>query len=266
MPPLPPPSRVKLVVNVPASHVEATVEALHEAGAGRVGSYDHVVSTVPVTGRWRPLPGARPWAGTIGVVGSADEVRLETRCPVGHLDAALAAIRAVHPYEEPTIDVVPLLDVAAAEPDAATDAGRTTTRLWPPGTACTLVTLGADGAPHAVPVSAAQARPEDPGRVVFALALRRGSLARLRADRRAALAVLAADLALTLRGDVRVLEEAPAEAPRVALLELRVTARDDHRHPDTLLEAPVAWRWRSDEAAARDDAVHRAVARLLDRP
>ena len=260
----PDPTRVKLVVYVPASHVEAVVEALHGAGAGRLGSYDHCVSTAPVTGRWRPLPGARPWLGTVGAIESAAEVRLETRCPVEHVAAALAAVRAVHPYEEPTVDVVPLLDPPTTEPDPRPRPDEAEAELWPPGTAGTLVTLDHDGAPFAIPVSAARARAGDRDRVVFALALRRGSLVRLRRDGRAALSIVGSDVALTLRGRALILEEGPEEAPRVAVLELRVAARDDHRHPDTVLRGPVAWGWRTAEAAERDAAVHRALTRHLD--
>jgi hypothetical protein len=160
------------------------------------------------------------------------------------------------------IDVVPLLDppVTAATPAGPPADG---SELWPAGTACTLVTLDEGGRPFAVPVSAARARRDDPARVVFALALRRGSLARLRRDERAALTVMAHDVALTLRGAAHVVEEEPSEAPRVALLELLVEATDDHRHPDTLLEGPVTWSWRTAAAAARDADVHRALDRLL---
>ena len=38
------------------------------------------------------------------------ELRVETVVPADLVDAAVAALRAAHPYEEPAYDVYPLLD------------------------------------------------------------------------------------------------------------------------------------------------------------
>jgi hypothetical protein len=38
------------------------------------------------------------------------ELRVETVVPEELVDEAVAALRAVHPYEEPAYDVYPLLD------------------------------------------------------------------------------------------------------------------------------------------------------------
>ncbi|HEY3019285.1 MAG TPA: hypothetical protein VGJ32_03790, partial [Solirubrobacteraceae bacterium] len=68
---------------------------------------------------------------------------------------------------------------------------------WPPGTVTILATAG--GPPHAIPVSAAIRAA--PAVALLGLARRRESLARLRADPRAALAVLArGDVAITAHG------------------------------------------------------------------
>ena len=93
-----------------------------------------------------------------------------------------------------------------AMPDALPD--------WPAGTVCVLATTGADG-PHAIPVSTAL-RAGD-GRVVLALAHTRGSLARLRADPRVALTVLAGpDLAFTAHGTAAVVADPLPGAEAVA--------------------------------------------------
>lgn len=99
---------VKLEVYLPQSCLDAVVEALHEAGAGRVGLYDHVASWAPVEGCWRPLPGSAPYAGAVGSLCRGQEYKLEMRCHAESVPQALVAVRAVHPYEEPVINVVPL--------------------------------------------------------------------------------------------------------------------------------------------------------------
>ena len=104
---------VKLEIYLPSSCLDAVLEALHEAGAGRVGRYDHVASWAPVEGCWRPLPGSDPYDGAVDSLCRGREYKLEMRCPAQTVPQALAAVRAVHPYEEPVINVVPLLDAAA---------------------------------------------------------------------------------------------------------------------------------------------------------
>ncbi|MCS7154886.1 MAG: Nif3-like dinuclear metal center hexameric protein [Bacteroidota bacterium] len=95
----------KLVTFVPITHVELVRRALAEAGAGRIGSYAECAFEVRGTGSFRPLAGARPYLGEAGRLERVEEVRLEMEVPSWRLAAALEALRAVHPYEEPVWDV-----------------------------------------------------------------------------------------------------------------------------------------------------------------
>ncbi len=101
---------VKLVVFVPAGHEEAVRLALGDAGAGRIGDYDHCAFVTRGTGHYRPLDGATPYQGRVGTVESADECRLETVCATDRLPAVLRRLREVHPYEEIAFDVMPMLN------------------------------------------------------------------------------------------------------------------------------------------------------------
>ena len=47
--------------------------------------------------------------GRIGEVTVAEEVRLEFAVLEGDLGAAVDAVRRAHPYEEPAIDVIPMI-------------------------------------------------------------------------------------------------------------------------------------------------------------
>ena len=104
------PTLVKIEVFVPEDALAAVCAALAEAGAGRVGRYDHCFSMTQVHGTWRPLPGAQPYDGTVGQISEGDEIKLETNCAVEDVSAAVTAIRRVHPYEEPLINIIPLLN------------------------------------------------------------------------------------------------------------------------------------------------------------
>ena len=95
----------KLCVYIPESHVEAVKQALFAAGAGRIGNYDSCCFQVKGTGQFRPLEGSQPFIGQTGAVEKVDEYRVEMVCADERVDDALAALRAVHPYEEPAFDL-----------------------------------------------------------------------------------------------------------------------------------------------------------------
>lgn len=98
----------KIVVFVPGSHLEAVKEALFAAGAGRIGNYDRCAWQVQGQGQFRPLPGSAPHLGEQGRLEVVDEYRVELVCPAAQLAAAVAALKASHPYETPAYDVLRL--------------------------------------------------------------------------------------------------------------------------------------------------------------
>ena len=100
---------VKLEIYIPVSHLESLRETLRTIGAGAAGNYDSVLSYSLVKGCWRPLPGANPYEGEIGVLCEADEYKVEVCCTVEAYKQTIEHIRVVHPYEEPVINVIPLI-------------------------------------------------------------------------------------------------------------------------------------------------------------
>ncbi|MFF2077224.1 hypothetical protein ACFVXG_20985 [Kitasatospora sp. NPDC058162] len=106
-------TRLKIEISVPESHVEQVVDALHAAGAGRVGEYARCTSVWRITGSWLPSPAARPYQGTAGEIHTAEEVRVESVCEQRQAAAVLRAVRAVHPYEEAVVNFLPLYDPVA---------------------------------------------------------------------------------------------------------------------------------------------------------
>jgi hypothetical protein len=130
---------------------------------------------------------------------------------------------------------------------------------WPSGTVTILATAG--DAPHAIPVSAAVR--VGPRHVVLGLAANRQSLARLRADPRVALAILANDVAVTAHGRARVLDEVLVDG--VVAVEIEVDAVQDHDRPTFSIVSGVRWRWTDPEAQRRDAEVRAALLRLAER-
>ena len=101
--------KVKLEIFIPKSHFNALQDALRSVGAGVVGNYDSVLSYSIVHGTWRPLSGANPYDGEIGVLCEGEEYKVEVCCQAEKLAQTIAAIKAIHPYEEPVINAIPLL-------------------------------------------------------------------------------------------------------------------------------------------------------------
>jgi hypothetical protein len=102
------PLEYKIEVFVPESHSAALMEALSGAGVGRIGSYEHCFSITSVQGFWRPLEGAEPYEGRVGEISQAPEHKLEVSCAGEMVTPALLAIRKVHPYEAPVVNVIAL--------------------------------------------------------------------------------------------------------------------------------------------------------------
>ena len=99
----------KLVIFTPLSHSTAIRKALAESGAGHIGNYDACSFSVRGIGRFRPLKGANPHIGEVGKIEEVEEERIETICPADKAEEILAAVKKIHPYEEPAIDMYPLL-------------------------------------------------------------------------------------------------------------------------------------------------------------
>lgn len=98
----------KIAVYVPASHGAAVRNALAQSGAGHTGNYSHCSFTAAGEGRFKAQAGTHPFIGTVGKLETTPEERIETIVPQHKLQAAIEAVMAVHPYEEPAYDIYPL--------------------------------------------------------------------------------------------------------------------------------------------------------------
>ena len=96
----------KLVTFVPKDDADRVIGALATAGAGRIGDYERCAWTTEGTGTFRGGEGTQPVVGTAGRIEQVHETRVEMVVSATGRDAALAALRAVHPYEEPAVDLL----------------------------------------------------------------------------------------------------------------------------------------------------------------
>lgn len=98
----------KIEIFIPAENVDELLETLAACRAGEIGNYDHCTSITQVQGTWRPLEGAKPAVGEVGKLFTGSECKVEVNCREQYLLEAIQAVRGMHPYEEPVINVLPL--------------------------------------------------------------------------------------------------------------------------------------------------------------
>lgn len=99
----------KLVVFVPAEALDAVRDAVFAAGAGRIGRYERCSWYTEGTGTFFGGEGTDPTIGERGREEQVAELRLETIFPEERQQEVIAALRKAHPYEEPAVDIYPLL-------------------------------------------------------------------------------------------------------------------------------------------------------------
>lgn len=104
------PSLYHLIVYTPVDAADKVRTALAIAGAGKIGAYDSCSFSTKGTGRFRPTEEANPAIGSAGNLEQVEEEKIEVVVPSEVLTDVLQAAKRVHPYEEPAIHVLPMLD------------------------------------------------------------------------------------------------------------------------------------------------------------
>lgn len=102
---------LKLAVLVPLNYADVVRDSLFTAGAGHVGAYDECSFNTEGLGTFRAGVGTSPFVGKQGERHGEAEVRVEVICPTLLQAQVLAAMRAVHPYEEVAYDLYPMGNV-----------------------------------------------------------------------------------------------------------------------------------------------------------
>lgn len=102
--------RVKIFVTIPLENVEEVRKAVCETGAGIIGNYAYCTSSTKSVGTFKPNDSANPYIGERNNLEFVEEEKLEVVCDVDNVKRVMKKLREVHPYEEPAIDIVPLID------------------------------------------------------------------------------------------------------------------------------------------------------------
>lgn len=92
--------------------IGAIINAASKAGAGVMGKYTKCVTIFKGVGQWYSGKGAHPAVGKVGTLTKSREVKIEMHCAASCAKAVNAAIRKVHPYEEPAIEFLKMEDIS----------------------------------------------------------------------------------------------------------------------------------------------------------
>ena len=103
-------NRVKIIVTIPVENVNEVRNAICEAGAGVIGNYTNCSMSTKCIGNFKPTYEASPYIGKNNNLEFVEEEKLEVVCDVKLVKKVITKLREVHPYEEPAIDIIPLLD------------------------------------------------------------------------------------------------------------------------------------------------------------
>ncbi len=90
----------KLTTFIPPEYTQKVLNAMHEAGAGMIGNYDHCSFRVVGTGVFRPNESATPFTGKTNELEEVNENRVEVIFPSYLKNQVLEALQRSHPYEE----------------------------------------------------------------------------------------------------------------------------------------------------------------------
>lgn len=99
---------MKLVFYVPIEAAEKVKAAVFNAGAGTLGNYDQCCWQTEGSGQFRPLAGSSPHIGKQQILEKVPEYKVEMICSAACIDAAITALKAAHPYEEPAYQYWPV--------------------------------------------------------------------------------------------------------------------------------------------------------------
>lgn len=100
---------VKISVTIPKEKVDDLRNAICKAGAGVIGNYTYCTMATKCFGTFKPNEKAEPYIGEKNKLEFVGEVKLETTCKIDLVKKIIKVIKRNHPYEEPVIELIPLM-------------------------------------------------------------------------------------------------------------------------------------------------------------
>ena len=105
--------KYKIIIGGPDDQevIERIIDVAAQAGAGTVGKYRRCAVINKIVATWTPGKGSNPYEGEIGKPTVADCVFIDIECDEQSVRATYDAIKKIHPYDEPGIQIIKLEDI-----------------------------------------------------------------------------------------------------------------------------------------------------------
>lgn len=103
-------NKVRIVVTVPTDYTQKVRNAMCDAGAGVIGNYSYCTISTKCRGTFIPSDIANPYIGEKNKIQFVEEEKIETVCDINVAKEVILKLREAHPYEEPAISIIPLID------------------------------------------------------------------------------------------------------------------------------------------------------------
>lgn len=103
-------NKVRIIVTVPNKNLEEVRNAICEEGAGVIGNYTDCTISTKCIGTFKPSNNANPYIGEKNKLEIVEEEKIETVCDISIAKKVLKRLKEVHPYEEPAISIIPLIN------------------------------------------------------------------------------------------------------------------------------------------------------------
>lgn len=103
-------NRVKIIFTIPLKNVDEVRNTICGVGAGIIGNYTYCSTSTKVLGTFKANDNANPYIGEKNKLEFVEEEKIEVVCDIENVKKVIQELRKIHPYEEPSIDIIPLLD------------------------------------------------------------------------------------------------------------------------------------------------------------
>ncbi len=103
-------SKVKIIVTTPIESADQIRKVLGDSGAGVIGEYSYCSISEKCIGAFKGSDKTNPYIGEKNRLESVNEEKIEVQCDINIAKEVLKKLREVHPYEEPLIEIIPLIN------------------------------------------------------------------------------------------------------------------------------------------------------------
>lgn len=95
----------KIEVYVPKENAQELLNAMYQAGAGKIGNYENCSYSLLGEGTFKPLGNSNPYVGAINQIEHTQEIKIEALSGKRYIGNIIDAINQNHPYECPVYNI-----------------------------------------------------------------------------------------------------------------------------------------------------------------